>query len=128
MPLQWLGNHSFDSFWNSNGKGKQNSFCAFLVTIFIFFLILVLFIYQLVNCFIYNNVVSSSYSLYATEPPQTIINTEISSSSPTSYMMGFSVLYNNCSTSSTMSIDATYVTAITSSGGPTTYATASINM
>lgn len=109
---------SLDSFWSTNRYYKQKSVCACLVTFAILFTIGGIFVYQLINCISHNTVFSTSQVTYASEPPSTIISTD-SSINDSSYMVGLSVLYNNCSATSSITLDVSYAIKTVSSGGAT---------
>jgi hypothetical protein len=78
------------------------------VTSFIFLLVMALFIYQLINMFSMKTVFSKTLTTYLNEPPYTIMSTRAANSTNSPFMMAFSILYNNCSTTGTISTEASY--------------------
>ena len=110
---------SFDRFWSTDGTHRQKSFCALIVTLFIFFLILAIFIYQLINVFSFRTVDAEQFITYAMEPPVTPLNTFTSANDPTSYMMALSVLHTGCAANSSVALQAFYSIKSSTSTVPT---------
>ena len=107
-----FSNMSFDRFWSLDGYIRQKSPCAVIVTFLIFFSVLALFIYQLVNLFEMDTIGANKDIFFATEPPLTTINTFESNQTYSAFMMAVSILStNNCTASTPIALEASYIVA-----------------